>query len=377
MSGFHAIWVVFTDIVPYVLVLTSIVFVHEMGHFLVGRWCGVKVDAFSIGIGPELYGFDDKHGTHWRLAAYPIGGYVKFHGDANGASVPDNEGVAAMSRQERSVTLQGQPVWKRALVVVAGPAVNFIFAILLFSGMFYISGRNELPAIIANVAKASAAAVAGFQQGDKITAIGNVKINDFNDVQRIIMNNANVPLGVTVMRQGHALLLHVTPAAVVIKSSLGDQTIGRIGIQNDASPTAWRHISYSLPGALRAGSSETWYWVANTGTALKRIVTGHASASQISGPIRIGALAGKMARSSFDSLLSLMAILSVSIGLMNLLPIPMLDGGHLLFYAYEAVFRRPMSERVQEYGFRFGLATVAAMMIFAISNDILQMLHLV
>lgn len=375
MFGVHTIWLIVTDIVPYLFVLSSIVFVHEMGHFLVGRWCGVKVDAFSIGIGPEIYGFDDSRGTHWRLAAYPIGGYVKFHGDANGASVPDNDTVAAMSTQERSVTLQGQPVWKRALVVAAGPFVNFVFAIVLFSGMFYVSGRNELPAIAAGVTQGSVAAAAGFKAGDKIIAINGVKINDFNDVQRVVMNSANVPLEVGVARQGQSLLLHVTPVATLVKSSIGDQTIGRIGIENDGSPANWQHVSYSLPGAVMAGASETWYWTSNTGTALKRIVTGHASASQISGPIRIGALAGKMARSSFDSLLSLMAVLSVSIGLMNLLPIPMLDGGHLLFYAYEALFRRPLSERVQEYGFRLGLATVAALMLFAVSNDILQMLR--
>lgn len=375
MFGLHAIWLIVTDIVPYLFVLSSIVFVHEMGHFLVGRWCGVKVDAFSLGIGPEIYGFDDSHGTHWRLAAFPIGGYVKFHGDANGASVPDNDTVAAMSAQERSVTLQGQPVWKRALVVAAGPFVNFVFAILLFSGMFYVSGRNELPAIAAGVTQGSVAAAAGFKAGDRIISINGVKINDFNDVQREVMNSANVPLAVGVVRQEQSLMLHVTPTATLVKSSLGDQTIGRIGIENDGSPAHWTHVSYSLPGAVMAGASETWYWTTNTGTALKRIITGHASASQISGPIRIGALAGKMARSSFDSLLSLMAVLSVSIGLMNLLPIPMLDGGHLLFYGYEALFRRPLSERVQEYGFRLGLATVAALMLFAVSNDILQMLR--
>ncbi len=375
MYGLHALWVVATDIVPYLFVLSTIVFVHEMGHFLVGRWCGVKVDAFSIGIGPELFGFDDSHGTHWRLAAYPIGGYVKFHGDANGASVPDNDGVAEMSTEERSVTLQGQKVWKRALVVAAGPFVNFLFAIVLFSGMFYVSGRDELPAVVAGVTQGSVAAGAGFKPGDEITTINGAKIRDFNEVQRTIMDSANVPLVVGVERQGHSLTLHVVPAATLLKSSLGDQTIGRIGIENDGKPADWRHVSYSLPGAVRAGTSETWYWITNTGTALKRIVTGQVSANQISGPIRIGALAGKMARSSFDSLLNLMAVLSVSIGLMNLLPIPMLDGGHLLFYAYEALFRRPMSERVQEYGFRLGLVTVAALMLFAVSNDILQMLR--
>ena len=373
MVVFYALQTMLTYVVPFVAVLSIIVFVHEMGHFLVGRWCGVKIDTFSLGIGPELFGFDDRRGTHWRLAAYPIGGYVKFHGDADGASTPDVDGIARMDAAERGRTLPGQPVLNRALIVLAGPVANLVLAVVLFSGLFFFLGQNVLQPRVAGVEAGSVAEASGFKAGDLVLRIDGRNVSSFADMTKAIVTSADIALTFDLERDGAPLTIVAAPRSHVEEMNIGRQRIGRLGLRGSGNPADLRHETYGFGEAIVRGAGETWYWVESSGTSLKRIFTGRASADQLTGPIGIARVSGEMAKVSIDRLLYLVAILSVSIGLLNLLPIPMLDGGHLMFYAYEAARGRPMSERAQEIGFRFGLATVGALMLFAISNDLYKL----
>ena len=375
MVIFDTIWMLLGYIVPFVVVLSTVVFIHEMGHFLVGRWCGVKIDAFSLGIGPELFGFDDRHGTHWRLALYPVGGYVKFHGDANGASVPDAEAAAAMPAAERALTLQGQPVGNRAAIVAAGPVANFLLTVAIFTGLFYFNGEMILQPRISAVVQGSAAELAGFKAGDFVLSIDGRPVSSFKDMSNAIVTSPDIPLTFEVDRAGAKTVIVAAPRSHVEETNIGRQRFGRLGLRGSEDPADLRKVEYDPVQAFVRGMGETWYWVENTGTSIKRLVTGKASADQISGPIQIARVSGEMAKVSFGGLIALIAILSVSIGLLNLMPVPMLDGGHLMFYAYEALRGRPMNERVQEIGFRLGIAAVAALMLFAVSNDLFNIIR--
>lgn len=365
---------VFTYIVPFLFVLTIVVFFHELGHFMVGRWCGVKVDAFSLGFGPELLHHTDRKGTRWRLAALPLGGYVKFHGDANGASMTDEGAIAAMPAAEKAVTFFGQPVWKRAAIVVAGPVANFILAVVLFTGLLYVNGRYVLIPQVGKVRPASAAADAGFQPNDLILSIDGRPINSFEDMQRVVQTNAG-PLSFVVKRGSSNVTLNASPRREVLKTRFGDTTVGILGVEAANTPTSWHKETYGVVDSARLGAAETWFVVATTGNYLRGVVMGRESADQISGPIRIAEVSGEMAKLGFGALLNLAAILSVSIGLLNLVPIPLLDGGHLLFYAYEAVRGRALGDRIQQVGFRIGLTFVAGLTIFAAYNDISRLVR--
>ena len=376
MSVFNSIWSFGgIHILTFLAVMSLIVFVHEMGHFLVGRWCGVQVDVFSLGIGPELYGFADSKGTRWRLAWIPLGGYVKFHGDANGASMPDAPGQAKMAPAEKSVTLGGQPVWKRAAIVAAGPAFNLLLTLAIFSGIIFAYGQAIQQPRIRNVVPQSPAEAAGFKPGDLVLSIDGRSIKSFQDMTRIIIMSADIPLAFEVEREGATVAINATPRAQVEQTSAGKERIGRIGLGGSRDAKDLRFETYGLVDSVRLGAVETWFWIENTGTTLKQLFTGRVSADQVSGPLGIGQILGDVAKDTPDRLISIIAILSLSIGLFNLLPIPLLDGGHLMFYAYEAVRGRPMSEKVQEIGFRVGLALVATLMIFVVSNDSLKLLR--
>lgn len=375
MVVFDTIWMLAGYVVPFVAVLSTVVFVHELGHFVVGRWCGVKIDAFSLGIGPEIFGFDDRRGTHWRLALFPVGGYVKFHGDANGASVPDVEGAAAMPAAEQALTLQGQRVGNRAAIVAAGPIANFLLAIAIFSSLYYFNGEQVLQPRVASVVEGSAAEQAGFKAGDFVLAIDGRGVTSFKDMSNAIITSPDVALAFEVERAGTKLTIVAAPKSRVEDTNIGRQRFGQLGLRGSQDPADLRQVEYNPAEALARGLRETWFWVDNTGTSIKRLVTGKASADQISGPIQIARVSGEIAKVSIGGLITLIAILSVSIGLLNLLPVPMLDGGHLMFYAYEALRGRPMNERVQEIGFRFGIAAVAALMLFAVSNDLFNIVR--
>lgn len=362
------------SVIGFLFVLTIVVFFHELGHFLVGRWCGVKVETFSIGFGRELFGFNDRHGTRWRFALLPLGGYVKFHGDANATSTtPDRDLVAAMPAHERSVSFFAQPVWKRAAIVAAGPMANFILAIVIFTGSFYINGRTVIEPRVAAVRADSAAERSGFKAGDLVLTIDGRAINSFIDLTKVVSSHAEIPLAFEVERDGAIIQLQATPERKDVATPFGKQRIGLLGVQSTAEASALRHENYSLGESFRLASTETWFIVERTGAYVGGLFMGRETVEQISGPLRIAEVSGAVARVGFDALLGLAAIISISIGLINLVPIPMLDGGHLLFYAIEAVRGRPLSERSQEWGFRVGLALVAMLMLFATSNDLMHL----
>lgn len=364
----------FLTLISFLVVLTVVVFIHELGHFWVGRLCGVGVTAFSLGFGKELVGWTDRHGTRWKISAIPLGGYVKFVGDLNAASVPDQDQLGQMSPAERAVSFPHQSVAKRAAIVAAGPIANFILAIAIFAGFNYFSGRLVLEPRIEAVQPGSAAEKAGFQPKDLILTIDGKRIETFADMQILVSSSAGESLVFTVERAGQPVTLSAVPSFVERATPFGKQRIGLLGVEASRDPEAVKRVSYTFVGAVKAGVAETWNLVDRTLNFLRRLILGWESADQLSGPIGIARASG----TAFDvggvySLVTLIGFLSVSIGLINLFPIPLLDGGHLLFYAIEAVRGRPLSEKAQEIGFRIGFAIVAMLMIFATWNDLVHL----
>jgi regulator of sigma E protease len=360
-------------ILPFLFVLIIVVFIHEMGHFLVGRWCGIKVMAFSIGFGPELVGWTDRHGTRWRLAAIPLGGYVKFFGDSSAASTPDGDTLATMSAADKAVSFHYQPVWKRALTVAAGPVANFLLAIAIFSAINVGYGRQVLVPRIEGVVAGSVAERAGLKGGDLVVSIDDRPIDSFMDLQRIVSTSPGKTLALVVEREGKDMTLQVVPELKEIKTPLGKQRVGMLGVQASRNPADLRTEQLSFGPALSSAVTETWFIVERTGAYVGGLFAGTETTDQLSGPIRIAQVSGQVATAGIVALLNLAAILSVSIGLINLVPVPLLDGGHLLFYAVEAARGRPLSERTQEFGFRIGLALVVMLMIFTTFNDLLHL----
>ncbi len=360
-------------VVPFIFVLSIVVFFHELGHFLVGRWCGVKVDAFSIGFGPEILAFVDRKGTRWRIAALPLGGYVKFHGDANGASVPDSEAMASMPESERKISFFGQPVRNRAAIVAAGPIANFILAIAIFTGIFYAQGRGVLIPRVNTVATGEAAELAGIQPGDLIMSIDGKAIASWADMQRVVQSSADQPLNIVVQRGNKDVSLVATPRKREIQTPFGKNKVGLLGVGASNDPADWKVQELGIVESVAASVNETWYVIERTGAYVGGLFSGKESTDQISGPIRIAEISGQVAKIGLWALLNLAAILSISIGMINLVPVPLLDGGHLLYYAFEAIRGKPLSERAQEFGFKVGMALVGALMIFATFNDILNL----
>jgi regulator of sigma E protease len=361
-------------LVPFVFVLSVVVFFHELGHFLVARLCGVRVLVFSIGFGPEIAGFYDRHGTRWKIAPIPLGGYVKFFGDETAASTPDKARAATMDAQEREQSLIFQPVPKRAAIVAAGPIANFILAIAIFSGIFMIFGMQTLSPKVDQVQPGSPAAVAGFKPGDIVLSIDGKKIDSFADMQSIVSDSAGDRLNIAVERDGKQIALQATPQLQEEKDVFGNvYRTGLLGIMRSPAPGDVKYQPVSPPRAVVLGAQETWFVIDKTLTYIGRVVIGREAANQLGGPIRIAQMSGQVASVSWVALIHLAAVLSVSIGLLNLFPIPLLDGGHLLFYSIEAMRGRPLSERAQEVGFRIGFAIVLMLMIFATFNDIVHL----
>jgi regulator of sigma E protease len=359
----------------FLFVLTVVVFVHEYGHFIVGRLCGVGVKAFSIGFGRELFGWNDRHGTRWKISAVPLGGYVKFVGDMNGASVPDEAALARMDPEERRLSFHHQPLAKRAAIVAAGPIANFLLAILVFAAVTFVAGRQILVPRVDVVQPGSAAETAGFMPGDLVLAIDGREIVSFADMQRLISTSAGDTLSFSVERDGGQLTLQATPQVREVEMpGFGKQKIGLLGLQGSRNPADVKFVRYGLVDSVAAGFQETWNVIERTFNYLARMISGRESPQQLSGPIGILKVSGDVASAGgLASLTGLIAILSVSIGLLNLFPIPLLDGGHLMFYAFEAVLGRPLSDRAQEIGFRIGLAIVVMLMLFATWNDIVNL----
>lgn len=361
-------------IIPFLFVLTIVVFFHELGHFLVARWNGVKVLTFSLGFGPELVGFNDKHGTRWKISAIPLGGYVKFFGDDSEASTPSNAALQAMSAQEREGSFHHKSVGARAAVVAAGPIANFILAIVIFTALFTFFGKPSTSAQVDTVQAGSPAATAGFKSGDVVKAIDGQAIGSFSEMQRAVGTRAGQQLTFTVKRGESSMDLQATPELKEIKDSFGNvHRLGVLGITRATNPGDVTTQRVNPAAALVLGVKETWFVVDRTIAYIGGIFTGREAADQVGGPIRIAQISGQVATIGVAALIHLAAVLSISIGLLNLFPVPLLDGGHLLFYAVEAIRGKPLSERAQEVGFRIGLGLVLMLMVFATYNDILHL----
>lgn len=359
-------------LVPFLFVLTVVVFVHEMGHYLVGRACGIGVNAFSIGFGPELIGFNDRRGTRWKLCAIPLGGYVKFVGDMNASSSqPSSDEIAALSEAQRKVAFHTQPVWKRAATVFAGPAFNFLLTIAVFAVLFSIHGRYVAEPMVASVNPDSPAAAAGIEPGDRFVSVNGEKVETFADVQRLVSGRAGDPLTFVMLRNGAEVSMVATPQPMEQEDALGNKIkVAVIGVVNNQELGQPRLVTYSPIGALGAAVEETVHIVERTGQFLTRFAVGREDKCQLGGPVKIAGMSAQAAKLGFDWLVQLVALLSVGIGILNLLPIPPLDGGHLMFYGIEAVIRRPVSERMMEAVYRTGMLLVLAFMAFVFWNDL-------
>ena len=357
----------------FLFVLAIVVFIHELGHFLVARWCGVRVKAFSIGFGKEIFGFVDRHGTRWRVAWIPLGGYVKFMDDENSASVPSRDALERMAPAEREGAFQTKPLAVRVAVVAAGPIANFLLAIVILSLTYAFVGVHVTAPRVDELVPDGAAASAGFKPGDVILSIDGRAIETFADMQRIVSASADRVLNFEVNRDGDILSLKATPARSEITDRFGNKLrVGVIGIRRNAGAQELEYRQYGLFEAVALGVKETYFYVTRTLLFLHDLVMGREYADQLRGPIGIAEIAGQVATLGLVPLLNLVALISVSVGLINLFPIPLLDGGHLMFYAIEGIRRKPLSERTQEIGFRIGLAVVLMLTIFVTWKDIVR-----
>jgi regulator of sigma E protease len=348
-------------VVSFLVVLGVLVSVHEFGHYLAARLCGVHVEAFSIGFGRALATWRDKRGTEWRLALLPLGGFVKLHGQ---------EPIETVSVEERARWLPGRafqekPVRARAIVVAAGPLANFVLAVLLFTLLFATAGRPVVMPVVNNVLPASAAASAGLKAGDRILAIGGTQIRSFADIQRFVEARPDQALMLSVLRDGHDVRLAVHTGATVA----GGRRIGVLGISGNTTTLERLGPAASVSAAV----AESWTVGVATLAGVWQIITSQHGAAQLGGPLMIAELSGRVAALGVASLVSFIAVLSINLGLINLLPIPVLDGGHLLFYLAEAVHGRPLSARAQEIGLRAGLALLVCIFVFATWNDLMHL----
>lgn len=366
---------IFGTVVPFLLVLTTVVFFHELGHYFVGRWNGIKIEAFAVGFGPELFGLTDKHGTRWKVCAIPLGGYVKFLGDEGVASTPDHEALAEMSQSELKGAYESKKVWQRALVAAAGPAANFILAIVIFTATFFYNGSYVVDPVISEVKQGTAAMEAGFKPGDKIISVNGEAVASFRELQNAVSLSAGEALSIVVERGGERATLVATPRMTEQKDRFGNSySVGILGVTSSTGKENFRRIEHGLISASAMAVQETWSVAARTLKFLGQVIVGRQDATQLRGPVGIAQISSQVATLGYDRLITLAAILSISIGLLNLFPIPMLDGGHLAFYAIEAIRGRPLSIKAQEMGYKFGLLCMLGLMIFATRNDVLRLL---
>lgn len=349
---------VFRSAAAFVVVLGVLVFVHELGHYLAARWRGVRVEAFSIGFGTALTSWTDRNGTVWKLAWLPLGGYVKMHGQERPEDVPDSVRAGWIPGE----TFHGKSVLSRAIIVAAGPAANFLLAMVVFALLFVAVGKPVTLPVVGDVLPNSAAARAGLVAKDRIVSIAGDPIATFEDLQRVIAAHPAQALAMTIQRNGADQQVDVTTEA----RESGGKQVGMLGVRGGT--VEYRHVS--LPAALWGGVTQTWTITSETFTGLAQMITGSRGAEELGGPLRIAQLSGQVAQLGIASLISFIGVLSVNLGLINLFPIPVLDGGHLLFYFAEAIRGRPLPPRALEYGFRAGLAVLAGLFVFSTWNDL-------
>jgi len=390
-------------ILPFLAVLTLVITVHEFGHFIVARMCGVAVDRFSIGFGKALVSWKGRDGMQWRIGWLPLGGYVRFAGDESVASVPDAEDLAELRREvlarEGPAALKRyfhfKPLWQRALVVLAGPVANFVLAIVIFAALAMAFGDLVTAAKVGQVVPGSPAQRAGFMAGDVIRSADGHRIDDFEDLSRFVMMRRAEPIRFGVERAGRPVTLLATPGQRVEGGDGAGQrmVVGYLGILSSRDPADRREVHYGPVAAVGRGVEQTWQIMGTTVTYLRRIAAGYETGDQLSGPLGIaqatGGVASEVAQSTHDlkvllprlviAMAGMAALISVAVGFANLLPIPVLDGGHLLFYAYEAVARRPLAASVQAAGYRVGFALLIGLMLFVTWNDLqrFRVFHLI
>ncbi len=365
--------------VPFLVALTILVFIHELGHFMVAKWCNVKVEVFSIGFGPELYGWDDQAGTRWKISAIPLGGYVKMFGESE--TILELEGTEkkerSMTTEEEKVSFHHKTLLQRASVVVAGPLINFMFAIFAFAALFVFMGLPEPVsdrqlAIVGNVLSGSAADAGGLKSGDQIIKIDNSNITYFAELQRIIQSRPNVRIFVEILRNGENVNFDFVTGSKSVKNSAGNaEEHGLLGIS--VQPGEVKYDKKNPVEAILLGFERTYFFTVRILEYIRDIITGKQSADQLGGVLRIAQISGEVAELGIASFISFLAVLSINLGLINLFPIPLLDGGHLAFYAIEAIRGRPLGPKAQEYGFRVGLGLVGALFLFVTWNDLVYL----
>ena len=438
----------------FILVLSVLVFVHEWGHYIVARMCGVKVETFSVGFGKELFGWTDKKDTRWKISMIPLGGYVKMFGDTDPASaghtaeVKEGDKVRPFTAEEKKVAFYNKSVWQRSAIVFAGPLINFLFAILLLTGMYLTYGQPVTPPMASAIISETAAETAGFKPHDQVLSIDGEKVKRFEDIRRIVMVALDTPLDFEVKRGDEIITLTATPKKEELTDRFGfTHSRGMLGIIGPANGIAIKNIvavngrkvegetairkalvnsldkpttisldrgvqvdrlfinpskdlnqglldkesldfgvlvvsnkageellDHGVFHSLKAATAETWSISVSTLKAIGQIFTGTRSATELGGIIRIGALAGDMAQAGLIAIITFTALLSINLGLINLFPIPMLDGGHLVFYAMEAIRGKPVPEKYQEYAFRVGFFILIGLMLFTNLNDVVQLI---
>ena len=365
-GGFYSfLWTTFW----FLIVLTVLVFVHEFGHYAIARWNGVRIDVFSIGFGPELFGWWDSAGTRWKFSTIPLGGYVKMFGDSDASSGQPLPGLGRLAQSERNASFHYKRLGQRAAIVAAGPAANFAFAIVVLTVLFMTFGQPYTPAEVGQVQPGSAAEQGGIRAGDVILSIDGQAVARFEDVQQAVRMNPGVAMAIAVRREAKTLTLQVTPARTEVTDRFGNRyEIGLLGIAR----SGMEYIKRDPVTALYQAVGETWNLSASTLQAMWQMVKGTRTTDELGGPLRIAQMSGEVARGGIAPILTFMALLSVSLGLINLFPVPILDGGHLLFYAAEAIRGRPLGQKAQEYGFRIGLALVLTLMVFTTWNDLVH-----
>lgn len=356
----------FLYILAFLLVIGPLVFVHELGHYAAGRLFGIKADTFSIGFGREIAGFTDKRGTRWKFGWLPLGGYVKFAGDMNPAGQPDAAWLS-LPAAERAKTFQAKPVWQRAIVVAAGPVTNFIVAILILAAFVVTFGENRTPPLVVGITPESAAASAGLRVGDRITAIDGRRMESFTDLQDYIVLRPAETVELSVERGGESISLPTRTGVRVEKDRFGNEyRLGKLGVAAGAPV----RVEIGLLEAIPVGIRMTANIIRMQIDGLGQIVTGRRSVSELGGPLRIAQVSGERFALGLTEFVFLIALVSINLGFINLLPVPVLDGGHLLFYAVEAVRRKPVGPEVMEWAFRGGMVAILALMLLVTFNDL-------
>jgi regulator of sigma E protease len=356
-------------ILSFVFVITTLVFVHEFGHYYVAKLCGVKVLKFSIGMGKAFFTREDNSGTQWCFSWLPIGGYVKMLGDGSAASNPDFDILQQMDEQTKKHSFHHKNVWQRLAIVAAGPLSNYLFAVILFTGLFYFSGAMTVAPIVSSIAPGSPADKGGMKIGDTILSLDNNEISEFADIQKfLVLHNTQENILIKLKRDNNEIAINITPKFREITDDFGDKhQIPFVGI----SSSQFTHKKYDLVTSFSQSIYQCYDLSKTTLIALSQIVTGKRSYKELSGPVSIAKYSGKTAKLGFKSIIWFLALLSVNLGLINLLPVPMLDGGHIIFYLIEIITGKPVKKSIQEYGFRVGFILLITMMIVATTNDLI------